>query len=116
MTTFANYDVRHDNIVLRTDGQPVFVDWGMSRCGPAWTDVVVLALEWVDSQVFDDLLDRARLIATGQAEATGFVTGAGVYLLGQSLLPAEPTLPTLPAFRRSVALAFLDGARRRLGL
>lgn len=115
-SAFANYDVRHDNILLRADRQPVFVDWGMSRRGPGWTDVVVLALEWVDGPVFDELLDAAGLTTAEQSEATGFVAGAGALLLGQSLLPAEPALPNLPAFRRGVALACLEGGRRRLGL
>jgi hypothetical protein len=115
--TFCHFDVRYDNLLVRrTDNQPLLVDWGMSRRGPRWLDVVVFGFEWVDSPVFDGIVDALDLSPAEQRDVTGFLAGAGCYLVMQTAHPAPLGLPTINAFRRRVGLAMLGGVRRRLSL
>ena len=37
-------DIRNDKVLVREDGDVVFVDWGMSRVGPAWFDPLAVRL------------------------------------------------------------------------
>src|SRR5262249_54161351 len=78
--TLCQFDVRHDNLLIRAaDQQVVMVDWGMSRRGPWWGDVMVFGLEWVDLPTFDRLLDRAGLASAEQEAATGFLASLGMF-------------------------------------
>lgn len=113
--SFCHWDLRYDNLLVRhDDGQPVLLDWGMSRRGPHWGDTVVFALEWVDTPLFDEIVATAGLSAEETDDVTGFIGGLGCYLTMTSALPAPPGLPTMPAFRRQLGLTCLDGVRRRL--
>lgn len=47
---------------------------------------------------------------------TTLLLALGGHLLRQSMLPAAPGLPMMPAFRRTEGTRFLAGARRRLDL
>lgn len=115
--TFAHWDVRHDNILIRAaDRQPLLLDWGMARLGDRWSDTVVFALEWVNSAYFDEVVARLDLSAAEDRAITGFLAGAGVFMAMSSTHPAPPALPRLPAFRGRVGLACLEGVRRRLAL
>lgn len=113
--TFCHFDLRHDNILIRhRDGQPVLLDWGMSRRGQRWGDTAVFALEWVDSTRFDDIVATADLSAQDDIDITGFLAGIGCFMCMVSTRPALPGLPHLPAFRRQLGMACLAGVRRRL--
>ena len=113
--TLCHWDVRHDNLLIRrADGQVVTVDWGMSRRGPWWGDVFVMALEWAESELFDDLLARAGLDDHEQHDATRVLASVGCYLVMSSGLPAPPGLPHLPEFRAELGGRCLAGVRRRL--
>ncbi len=115
--SFCHWDIRHDNILIRHhDGQPVLLDWGMSRRGEHWADTMMYALEWVGSPAFDKITASIRLTAEEEDDVTGFLAGAGCYLAIRSTHPAPPALPNIPAFRREVGWACLDGVRRRLGI
>jgi hypothetical protein len=115
--SFCHWDIRHDNILVRhRDGQPVLLDWGMSRRGQRWGDTMVFALEWVDSPEFDQIMARVGLTAVEEADVTGFLAAIGCYSLMVAVHPPPPSLPNLPAFRRQVGSACLQGVRRRLGL
>lgn len=113
--SFCHWDIRHDNILIRLrDGQPMMLDWGMSRRGPHWADTMIFALEWVDSPTFDDIMSSIGLTDGEQDDVTGFLAGAGCYLTMTSTCPPPPSMPRLPAFRRQVGAACLRGVRRRL--
>ena len=113
--TLCHLDVRHDNLLLRRSDRQVFVlDWGMSRQGPWWGDVFVMATEWAEDPLFDRLLDRAGLSARDHVDATRLLASMGAYLLMSSGLPAPPGLPHLPEFRAGLGSRCLVGVRRRL--
>lgn len=115
-STLCHWDVRNDNILVRPDGGVVFIDWGISRLGPVWTDVVVLALEWAETSRFDELVAASPLLAGVDGDpATGILLAMGGYLAVAGTWDAPPGLPTLPAFRAREGRRFLEGARRRLG-
>ena len=115
--TLCHFDVRHDNLLVRrTDGQVVTVDWGMSRHGPWWGDVFVLALEWAELDFFDELLERAGLTPDDQRDATRLLASMGCYLVLTGGLPAPPALPHLPQFRAELGDRCLQGVHRRLDL
>lgn len=115
--TLCHWDVRHDNLLVRrADRQVVTVDWGMSRRGPWWGDVFVLAVEWAETERFDELLTRADLGPAEQHDATRLLASLGAYLVMASGQPAPPGLPHLPAFRADLGVRCLAGVRRRLRL
>jgi serine/threonine protein kinase len=114
--SFCHWDIRHDNILIRHgDDQPILLDWGMSRRGQRWGDILVFALEWVDSPAFDEIMATAGLTAEEDGDVTGFIAAIGCYLLMSTIQPPPPSLPNLPAFRRQVGAACLRGVRRRTG-
>ena len=111
----VNYDIRNDNLLLRPDGDVVFVDWGMARVGAAWLDPFVARLEWADQPVFDDLVvGSPALRDLGDSAVTTFL-----YLLGTWLAYRTATDHSGPAglaeFRVVESRRFLEAARRRLG-
>jgi len=112
--TFCHWDIRYDNILVRPDGKPVLLDWGMSRLGPRWSDLMAFGIEWVGSSSFDDVVSAGGLTAVEQRDVTGFLAGVGCYGLMMATHPAHPSLPNLPAFRRRLGTACLQGVRRRL--
>lgn len=113
--SFCHTDIRHDNILMRHhDGQPLLLDWGMSRRGQRWGDTMVFALEWIDSRYFDEIVATIGLTPAEEDDVTGFVAAMGCYLLMAAVHPPPPSLPNLPAFRRQVGAACLAGVRRRL--
>ncbi len=114
--SFCHWDIRHDNILIRhRDGQPVLLDWGMSRRGQRWADTMVFALEWVDTPYFDEIMSGTGISPAEEDDVTGFLAAVGCYGLMVAVHPPPPSLPNLPAFRRQVGSACLRGVRRRLG-
>jgi hypothetical protein len=109
----VNFDVRWDNMLLRADGQPVFVDWGQARRGPRWCDVVIYGLEWAREPAYDALLVAAGLTDRETEEATAFLGGFGVFLTLANADPAPQGLPNLPAFRQDTADRCLAAYARR---
>ncbi len=115
LETFCHWDLRNDNLLVRADGSAVVVDWGMSRLGPRWGDLFVLALERAETPAFDRWIDQAeRTHGADQAQVTSLLLALGGYLAVRSADPPAPGLPSLPAFRRREADRFLAAARRRL--
>ncbi len=115
--SFCHWDIRHDNILIRhRDHQPVLLDWGMSRRGQRWGDIVCFGLEWVESADFDTIVETLDLSAAEQADITGFLVGFGVWALMMSTVPVHPSLPHMSDFRRDVGTRCLTGVRRRLDL
>ena len=113
-TTLCQWDLRNDNILIRPDGSVVLIDWGISRLGPVWADIVVLAMEWAETPRFDEILSASPLLAGAGDAATGILLGIGGFLTVAGTWDAPPGLPTLPAFRAREGRRMLEGARRRL--
>lgn len=112
--TLCHWDVRDDNLLLRSDGTVVIVDWGMARIGPAWGDLLLLAMHWVQTQRFDVFVDEAVSGLDGDLVSDLLVLfGARLSWLAQQ--PAPAGLPTITAFRAREAARMLAGAQRRLG-
>jgi hypothetical protein len=112
--TLCHWDIRHDNLLVRrSDRQVVTLDWGMSRRGPWWGDVFVMALEWVELDRFDMLLERGGLGPDEHRDATRLLASLGCFLLMSSGLPAPPGLPHLPEFRAGLGSRCLEGVHRR---
>ncbi len=113
-------DLRNDNILVRTGdraGSVVFVDWGMSRTGPAWYDPLLLCLEWVEDPVFDELLHTfPALRGLGEENVTAYLATLGSWLAYRNTVAEDIGLPTLSDFRRRESARLLEGARRRIGL
>jgi len=104
-------------VLVREDGDVVFVDWGMSRVGPAWFDRLAVRLEWVEDPRFDDLVRSSRVLAElGDDHVTALLTSLGVWLGYRTTVAVDVGLPTLNDFRRRESSRLLEGARRRLGV
>jgi aminoglycoside phosphotransferase (APT) family kinase protein len=119
---FCHLDIRDDNLLVRSDGSVVVLDWGMSRPGPAWVDEVLLDLHVVTAAVFDANVDAyATYPGTTQSprERSTAVTDL-LLTMGTSLAiqgrGASHGLPHLSEFRRREAVRLLSGAARRLGI
>lgn len=113
--TLCHWDVRNDNLLIRPGGSVVIVDWGMARRGPAWADPAVFALEWAETQRFDEMMAASSCLEGVPADAlTAFLLGIGIHLTIMGTRPPPPGLPTLPTFRRIEGARILEGARRRL--
>ena len=116
--TLCHFDVRHDNLLVRrTDGQVVTVDWGMSRRGPWWGDVFVLALEWAELDLFDQLLERAGLTPRRPARrhAAARLDRAATCVLTERT-PRSTGTPAPAAVQGRVGDRCLLGVHRRLDL
>lgn len=104
-------DVRADNLVQRTDGTVVVVDWPHAMLGSAVFDVVSLLLNvrLSGSGVDVDVLLADRLPGA-QDDATAVLAGMAAYFVDAARLPAVEGLPALRGFQAAqaeVALAWL---------
>ena len=120
--SWVHLDIRDDNMLLRSDGSAVLLDWGMSRPGPSWVDEVMLALHHVESPRFDDEVARiqpspTRVIVGDAREdlVTDWVLALGASLAAIADRP-PPGLAGIGEFRRSESVRILAGVRRRLGV
>ena len=103
--SFCHWDIRHDNILIRAaTASRSSLDWGMSRLGARWSDLLVFALEWADPP------SSTRSWPPSGSPADE----AGRHRLprGYRLLPADGghpcaagVLPNMPAFRRQAGTA-----------
>jgi len=111
----AHWDIRNDNLLVRTDGSLVFVDWGACAVGPDWVDPLLARLERVDTPWFDDsLATSTALVAAGDDAVTAWLLGFGCHLAWRSTTAVDVGLPTLNDFRRTESRRVLAGAARRL--
>jgi Ser/Thr protein kinase RdoA (MazF antagonist) len=108
--TLVHCDVRADNILLRPDGDVVFVDWPWGCVGPAWLDTVLLALNVIVHGGDGDQL----LIGMDMRLATDVIAGYTGFFLDVGRLPAPPGLPTVRAFQRAQGNALLPWLRARM--
>lgn len=115
----VHWDVRDDNMLLRADGSAVIFDWGMSRIGPAWADLFLLALRHPADPRFDDEVSAITdLLGNGPDPdlVDDFLILFGVRLAFMAAYRPEQGIPAITLFRHRQSAQMLDGARRRLGI
>lgn len=110
--TLCHWDVRDDNLLIRPDGSAVIVDWGMACLGPSWADAFMLALTWVETPAFDDLMAAQPVDADLVTDLVLAFAGSQAWRGAQ---PAPPGLPTFADYCRAEAIRGFAGAYRRLG-
>lgn len=107
--TLCHLDAREDNLLVRTDGTVVIVDWGMSTTGPIWLDELVLAISLADQDSFDH-----HVRALPQDAVTDLLIIFGGSQAWRAAQPDQPGLPTMNDYCRDDARRLLAGAERRL--
>lgn len=108
--TLTHCDIRADNILVRDDGRPVFIDWPWGCVGPDWLDRVLLAVNVLVNGGDPDRL----LTGLDPRPVTDVVTGLTGFFLHTSRTPPPPGIPTVRAFQRAQADALLPWLRKRL--
>ncbi|RYB91111.1 aminoglycoside phosphotransferase family protein [Nocardioides oleivorans] len=112
----VHWDVRIDNLLRRTSGEVVFVDWGMAARGPAWVDALLARMERLDDAWFDASIRSSPDLATaGDEVVTAFLAGFGAHLAVRSVTAVDVNLPTLNDFRRTESRRMIDAVARRTG-
>lgn len=112
----VHYDTRADNVLLRSDGSVVLVDWPWGARGAAWFDALTLlinVLYYDPSADVDALLGDDVFQGMSCGAATNVLAGLGGLFLEASLRPDPPRMPTLRTFQRDQAIVTLDWVRRR---
>ena len=116
MPHLAHWDIRVDNLLRRTDGSVVFVDWGMAARGPAWVDPLLARLERVEDAWFDTSLGTSPALgAMGDDVVTAFLAGFGAQLAVRSVGAVDVNLPTINDFRITESRRMLGAVARRPG-
>jgi aminoglycoside phosphotransferase (APT) family kinase protein len=110
----CHWDVRDDNILIRPDGTAVLVDWGMARLGPAWLDLMLLAIQAPAAEHADELL-RRWLPADVQDAATDLILCLAGSQAWGTYQPPRPGIPTMGAFVADDARRLFAIALVRLG-
>jgi hypothetical protein len=108
--TLTHCDIRADNILVRPDGEIIFVDWPWAAVGPDWLDTVLLAVNVIAHGGDGDRL----LAAVDRRHATDLIAALTGMFDFQSRLPPPPGVPTVRAFQRAQADALLPWVRDRL--
>ena len=112
----VHWDIRTDNLLQRPSGEIVFLDWGGTSVGPAWTDPLLARLERVEQPWFDaSLASSPALRAAGDDAVTTWLVGFGTFLAHRAATAVDVNLPTLNAFRIAESRRTLVAAARRLG-
>lgn len=96
--TLLHLDLRADNILIREDGEVLFVDWPAAARGAAFLDVVGMAPS-VGMQGGPDLDWMLAHHSPSVDADPGAVTAIAGYFTCQAMEPAVPGLPTLRPFQ-----------------
>lgn len=111
--SLCHFDLRDDNLLIRTDRTAVIVDWGMARIGPAWVDPVLLELQ--DSRcTLDAMVSLQAKYGVPPDTVIDFLLAFGGSQAWSALRRPHEGLPTLAAFCREDSQRLLERARRRL--
>jgi len=111
-------DLRADNLLIRSDGTVVVVDWPFAAVGAPWVDVLFMlpsvALDGGPSpDAVIDVLDPFAAVAEEAVDRVlAALTGFFVY---RGTLPDPPGLPTVRAFQRAQGAVATHWLLRRLG-
>ncbi|SDT23440.1 phosphotransferase [Microlunatus soli] len=120
--TLCHFDLRADNIMITSSGEPWFVDWAHARRAVGWLDPVFLVTDMIASGADrgdGGELDIVELLATHPACAAaperlrfGLIGSWAVFLHSASRRPASPGLPTIRTWQQLSADAMLRFVRR----
>lgn len=114
--SLLHVDLRADNVLLRSDGSAVIVDWPWAATGAPWIDPLCLLFNVLlfDSgyPVEEELRHPAFDGAMPEAIDSLLAILCG-FFLGQSVLPAQKGVESVRAFQRDQALAILGWLRSR---
>jgi hypothetical protein len=113
----VHWDIRNDNVLQRSTGELVFLDWGNASVGPPWVDPLLARLERVESPWFDASLGSSpALLAAGDTAVDAWLVGFASTLAWGAAHAVDVNLPTLNDFRVTESRRMLVGAERRLGI
>jgi hypothetical protein len=108
--TLTHCDIRADNLLVRPDGEIIFVDWPWGAVGPDWLDTILLAINVI---VYGGNPDRL-LRGIDPDIAINVITGFAGFFTHMGRLPPPPSLPTVRAFQRAQGNALVPWLRDRL--
>ena len=112
----VHWDIRVDNLLRRTGGEVVFLDWGTTARGPAWVDPLLARLEHVEDAWFDEAVgSSSALQEAGDEAVTAFLAGFSAHLAIRSVTAVDVNLPTLNDFRITESRRMLVAVARRTG-
>jgi aminoglycoside phosphotransferase (APT) family kinase protein len=116
--TLLHLDLRADNMLIRPDGEVMFVDWPWGACGAPLLDVVGLApsVRMQGGPDLDWLLARHPAAAAGGRRAADSLLAAvaGMFT-SRASWPPPPGLPTLRNFQDAQGRAAREMLAARLG-
>ncbi|MFT3970053.1 MAG: aminoglycoside phosphotransferase family protein [Micropruina sp.] len=115
--TLVHLDLRADNLMLRTDGRLIVVNWAWAVRGPAWLDPALLAIEFISSAAPDVDADAwVARIADDYGITTDLIVQVLVGILSyfehSGRRPDPPGLPTVREFQRFQATALRAWLKR----
>ncbi len=114
-STVVHLDLRADNLLVRSDGSMVAVDWPWAVVGPDWLDRFLLLINVDLYGGHDpDVLVAHHLPDVDPLLVTGCLAGMCAYFTDAGRKPPPPGLPTVRAFQRAQAVSTTAWLRRRL--
>jgi aminoglycoside phosphotransferase len=115
--TLLHGDLRADNVVLRPDGGFVAVDWPSVRLGAPWLDLLCAlpSIAMHGGGPPGVLWERHRFGRTDRDAVDVALAGFAGFVVGRSLQPAIPLLPTIREFQRVQGEIALTWLYERLG-
>ncbi|MFQ6397560.1 phosphotransferase [Nocardia sp. KC 131] len=115
--TLLHTDLRPDNMLLRSDGSVVVVDWAWPCRGATWVDLVSLAPSIAASVIDPDpiLATHPTTRDTDPAAISAFVCALTGYWERNSRRPALPRSPKLRRYQAHAAYVSTEWLSRRLG-
>lgn len=109
--TLLHFDLRHDNCLVRANGEVTFVDWGRACTGPAWADLVcLLLLSDTGATRPWDVFDRHPHATSAEPAAVdAFLVALASYwrTAAAEPVPGSPHLQVRRAHSRDATLAWL---------
>jgi aminoglycoside phosphotransferase (APT) family kinase protein len=118
-SSLVHGDIRADNLLIASDGEPVVVDWPHASIGAPWVDVALFAVatSMQGGPPPEVTLARAPGVAAVEPDlVTAFVVGLAGFFTNAALYPPPPGLPTLRRFQAAQGEVARRWAARRLGL
>ena len=114
--TLLHCDVRPDNLLVKSDGSVVMVDWAWACQGAAWIDLGMFAPYLADSGVDPDPVLAAHPLTRGIAPdaVSSLVIALAGYWTLSCRKPALPQAPALRAHQKRCAQVTLGWLQRRL--
>src|SRR5262249_3621180 len=116
--TLLHLDLRADNMLIRPDGEVVFVDWPWGARGAPLLDAVGLApsvrmqggpgLDWVPAR-------HPAAAAVGPRAANSLLAAVAGMFTSRASQPPPPGLPTLRAFQDAQGRVAREMLAARLG-